>query len=109
MKYRQTLIVMFIILPVSLMLLLLNSCASTPYHEDTQQYIDSSTITATIKTKLLADPDIRSLSISVTTFKDRVTLTGVVDSYAEKKQAVEIARRVHGVKSVTDALIIGHH
>jgi osmotically-inducible protein OsmY len=63
-------------------------------------------ITGVIKTKMLADTTVGGLKIDVDTKDGIVTLTGNVNSAAEKRKAIEIARESDGVKSVTDRLKI---
>jgi hyperosmotically inducible protein len=72
--------------------------------ETAKQYVSGSTITADVKEKLLADSDIKSLHISVKTVKGVVTLTGKVETKAQKEKAAEIAKNVEGVKSVVNKL-----
>lgn len=64
-------------------------------------------LTASVKTKLLADTDVAGLKINVDTKNNIVTLTGTVSTAAEKKKAVQIARGTEGVKSVVDNLKVG--
>jgi hyperosmotically inducible periplasmic protein len=64
------------------------------------------TITATVKSKLLADPDTSGLRIEVDTKDRMVTLSGEVKSAAEKTEALQIARDTDGVVSVTDRLTV---
>lgn len=80
--------------------------ANTATNETAGQYIEGSTITANIKTRLLADPDVKSLNISVTTEKGVVTLSGSVESQAQVDKAVSIAKEVKGVNSVDNQLKI---
>jgi len=80
--------------------------ANTNNQETTTQYVKGSTITADIKTRLLADPDIKSLHISVTTKKDVVTLQGYVETQAQIDKAISIAKEVDGVTSVNNKLKI---
>jgi hyperosmotically inducible protein len=68
---------------------------------------NDATITASIKTKLLADDDVSGLKIDVDTTGGVVTLTGNVKTAAEKAEAIRIARETDGVKSVEDRLKIG--
>jgi len=68
--------------------------------------VDDASITAAVKTKFIADPAISGLSIDVDTKDNVVTLSGGVRSDAERKQAVEIAEKTNGVKSVVDHLKI---
>ena len=66
--------------------------------------IDDTTITTRVKTAMLNDPAVGGLSIDVDTFKGVVTLSGRVETQAEKNQALAIARRTSGVVEVKDAL-----
>jgi hyperosmotically inducible protein len=63
-------------------------------------------ITAAVKAKLLADPDTSGLRIDVDTKDQIVTLTGNVESQAEKKEALQITQSIEGVKSVTDRMTV---
>ena len=67
-------------------------------------------ITSEVKSALLADPDVGALHIDVDTNDRVVTLSGSVDSAAEKSRAVELAGRVNNVARVEDKLVIhpGH-
>jgi osmotically-inducible protein OsmY len=86
--------------------LALGGCASTSQNESTGQYIDSSALTMKVKTKLLSDDSVKSLPITVKTYKDIVQLSGFVDNQYQKNKADEIARSVPGVRDVQDSLII---
>ena len=68
--------------------------------------LSDASLTATVKSKLLADPDTSGLRIDVDTKDKVVTLTGKVKSQAEKGEAVQIARNTEGVRSVNDQLSI---
>ena len=57
-----------------------------------------------IKSKLVAEPEIRSLNIDVDVHKGIVTLTGVVGDRYQKKRAMEIARATEGTHWVVDNL-----
>ena len=57
-----------------------------------------------IKSKLIAEPEIRSLNIDVDVHKGIVTLTGVVGDTYQKKRAIEIARATDGTRKVVDNL-----
>jgi hyperosmotically inducible periplasmic protein len=63
-------------------------------------------ITTAVKTKLLADTDVSGLKIDVDTKDGVVALSGNVNTPAEKRRAIEIARETKGVKSVKDQLKI---
>jgi hypothetical protein len=85
---------------------LLAGCVSAPSHESTGQYIDSSGITAKVKSDFLADPKIKSLPITVNTYKNVVQLSGFVTSKTQEDRAVSIASAVPGVRSVKNDLIV---
>ena len=61
-------------------------------------------VTAKIKSKMVLDDLVKARNIHVETTGTVVTLTGVVDSEAERKRAVELAKETEGVTSVIDHL-----
>ena len=61
-------------------------------------------IATVIKTRLLMDSDISGFDIDVDVEQGNVTLTGTVDSYAERDLAVEIAKNATDVTDVEDNL-----
>ena len=70
------------------------------------QTIDDATITASVKTKLLADERTKGFDINVDTAKGVVTLTGGADSEASKQAAAKIAAGTKGVKGVNVNLTV---
>ena len=75
-------------------------CASTPKSEGTGEYVDDTVITTKVKAAVFNEPSLKSAEINVETFKGVVQLSGFVNSQADINKAVEVARGVHGVKSV---------
>jgi osmotically-inducible protein OsmY len=75
-------------------------CASTAKHEGTGEYIDDSVITSKVKAMIFDEPTLKSGEINVETFKGVVQLSGFVSSQANIDKAVEVARKVNGVKMV---------
>jgi hyperosmotically inducible periplasmic protein len=67
---------------------------------------DDAAITAKVKAALLAEPDLKSLGISVDTRDATVTLSGSVDSDMIRDRAKQIAMATEGVKNVVDNLSI---
>lgn len=67
---------------------------------------DDATITAKVKTALIAEPGLKGMAIDVDTSNNVVSLTGAVQSDAAKMQAEQIARRTEGVKEVKNNLTI---
>ena len=57
-----------------------------------------------IKSKLVAEPEIRSLNIDVDVHKGIVTLTGVVGDTYQRKRAIQIAKATDGTRWVVDNL-----
>jgi hyperosmotically inducible protein len=57
-----------------------------------------------IKSKLIVEPEMRSLNIDVDVHKGVVTLTGIVESRIQKKRALEIARTTENTVRVVDNL-----
>ena len=68
--------------------------------------IDDQAILASVKTKLLADPDVSGLDINVDVFKSAVQLRGYVKTQHEIDRAIQIASGVGGVKSVESKLVL---
>ena len=72
----------------------------------TGQVVTDAEITSAVKTKLLADTQVGGLKIDVDTEHGVVTLTGPVNSTAEKTQALHLARETKGVKKVVSKLTL---
>ena len=68
--------------------------------------VDDASITAKVKTAVLAEPGLKSLQIGVDTVNGVVTLSGAVDTPELKDRATNIAQGVDGVRSVIDNLAI---
>jgi hyperosmotically inducible protein len=66
--------------------------------------IDDATTTTRVKTALLNDPVIDATRIDVDTSAGIVTLKGVVKSKEEEAKAIELTRRVAGVRDVKSLL-----
>ena len=66
--------------------------------------IKDGAVTAKIKSKMVLDARVKARNLHVETNGTVVTLTGVVDSEAERKHAVELAKDTEGVTSVIDHL-----
>ena len=61
-------------------------------------------ITSKVKSKLIADPEVKGVDIDVDTRNGVVTLTGAATSRALAAEAVKLARHTDGVKSVVDKI-----
>jgi osmotically-inducible protein OsmY len=81
-------------------------CAGGRTYESTGEYFDDSMVTSKVKASILGDSKLKLLQISVETFKGVVQLSGFVNSNAAATRAVDLARRVKGVKQVNNSLIV---
>ncbi len=70
------------------------------------QTIDDQAILTSVKTKLLADPDVSGLKINVDVFQGVVTLRGYVKNQSEINRAIELANATSGVKRVDSKLVL---
>jgi osmotically-inducible protein OsmY len=82
------------------------SCASTPAHQSTGEYVDDSVITAKVKALLAEDDFLKSFQISVETYQGTVQLSGFVNSQMAVDKAGQITTSVQGVKSIKNDLIV---
>lgn len=86
--------------------MLIAGCAGGPTHESTGEFLDDSVLTTKVKTTILGDSRLKLLQISVETYKGVVQLSGFVDSESAATRAVELTRKVKGVKSVNNSLVV---
>ena len=91
---------------ISALALSLAGCAMFSGRESAGQYVDDTTITSHVKGEILEDPKLKVLQINVETMQGVVQLSGFVDSRQSEDRAVELARRVKGVKSVKDDIVV---
>ena len=66
--------------------------------------LDDAGITARVKAKLLADPEVGGMYIDVDTLDGKVTLNGKVKSQDERAEAEKLARHTDGVKQVVNLI-----
>jgi hyperosmotically inducible protein len=84
----------------------LASCDTIQGRETAGQYVDDTTITSRIKTAILRDPTLSVMQIGVETLQGNVQFSGFVNSPDAKEKATVIARRIGGVKSITNDLVV---
>ena len=65
---------------------------------------DDAALAARVKQALVSDPELRSLPVSVATYRGVVQLSGYVDSEAQIQKAVTMTRGIAGVQSVSNDL-----
>lgn len=66
--------------------------------------LDDAAVTARVKARLVADPDVNAFHIDVDTVDGRVTLNGKVTSEHQRQEAEELASRTQGVVSVVNLI-----
>jgi hyperosmotically inducible periplasmic protein len=70
------------------------------------RYVDDRTITASVKSKLVAERASNLTRVDVDTSNQVVSLNGVVESPDQKRRAEELASQVSGVRKVNNNLQI---
>jgi hyperosmotically inducible protein len=79
-------------------------CAATATRESTGQFVDDAAITTKVKAAILDQPTLKLFDIHVATFNGTVELSGIVASQSTIDKAVEVARKVSGVKAVKNGM-----
>ena len=74
--------------------------------EKTGEFLSDSALTAKVKTALIAEDNLKSMSINVDTKDGVVTLTGELPTAASVTQAETATKAVKGVKSVHNNLTV---
>lgn len=74
-----------------------------------KRQLKDSEVTAAVKTRLAADPDVAAIDIDVDTLEGTVTLNGRVKTDKERMEALEVARGTEGARKVVDNLKVGDH
>lgn len=87
-------------------LLTTSGCAVSRGQETVGAYVDDTTITTQVKSRLFENPDVAGSSISVETLNGVVMLSGFAKSATEKATAEGIAKKVSGVKSVKNEIAV---
>jgi osmotically-inducible protein OsmY len=70
------------------------------------QVVDDATIVTKMNAALAVEPDLSALKINVDSTKGAVRLRGEVKSMALRRKAEDMARKIDGVKSVDNQLMI---
>jgi osmotically-inducible protein OsmY len=82
------------------------TAAATSKHQKPGEYVEDSVITGKVKAAVLEEPTLKSAEINVETYKGKVQLSGFVRSRTDINKAVQVARKVEGVKSVDNSMIV---
>lgn len=81
-------------------------CAVTRNQESVGAYIDDSAITTAVKARLVDNNQVDAAAISVETLKGNVMLSGFAKNTNEKTTAESLARKVDGVRMVTNQIVV---
>jgi hypothetical protein len=73
---------------------------------EAQRALGEMALQGKIKSKMALDDLVKAANINVDSSNGVVTLTGTVNSEAERTRALQLARETEGVKSVTDRLVV---
>jgi osmotically-inducible protein OsmY len=66
--------------------------------------LDDAAISARVKARLMADPDVNAFYIDVDTIDGRVTLNGKVEEAFQRDEAARLAQRTEGVREVVNMI-----
>jgi osmotically-inducible protein OsmY len=69
-----------------------------------REVLDDAAVSARVKARLVADPDVNAFHIDVDTIDGRVTLSGKVARAFQREEAERVAQRTEGVREVVNLL-----
>lgn len=83
-----------------------SSCTSPRSIDAIGGYVDDSSITSTVKSRMVEDKSVDAQAIGVETANGNVMLSGVARTNVEKSTAESIAIKVRGVKSLQNNIVV---
>ncbi len=84
----------------------LGACAVAEGRQSAGNYVDDATISTKVRTEIVKDPNLKLSQIDVHTMQGTVQLSGFVDNAQAKAQAGDVARKIDGVKSVKNDIVV---
>ena len=84
----------------------MSGCIAISSSESPQEFAEGSIITTSVKTRLASTSGLESLSISVSTLKGAILLSGFVKSEEQKRLAGHVAETTEGVKKVINHIVV---
>lgn len=90
----------------AVVLLTTAGCAVTRGQESVGAYVDDTAITTAVKARFVENKLVDAVSISVETLKGAVVLSGFAKNMAEKTTAEALARKVDGVRTVKNDILV---
>jgi hyperosmotically inducible protein len=85
---------------VVITVLILMGCTAMAGRQSVGEAVDDTTITAKVKSSLLADSVVSGSVIDVDTTNGAVSLNGIVRSEQERQRAIQLAQNTQGVRVV---------
>lgn len=70
------------------------------------EVVDDSTLTSTIKSSLLADPEVKDVDVKIEAHNGEVMLSGFVDNQAQMDRVVMFAWMAEGIKKVDNKMSV---
>ena len=71
-----------------------------------EKALDDAAVTAKVKSALIAEPNLKAMSINVDTTGGVVTLKGTTENFEQKQRAEQLAGTIEGVRSVRNELLV---
>jgi osmotically-inducible protein OsmY len=84
----------------------LPACSAIEGRQSAGEYVDDASIATKVRTAIVGDPDLKLRQIDVNVMDRVVQLSGFVDSAAQKARATDVAKRVDGVRSVKNDIVV---
>jgi osmotically-inducible protein OsmY len=84
----------------------LPACSAIEGRQSAGEYVDDASIATRVRTAIVGDPDLKLRQIDVNVMDRVVQLSGFVDSAAQKARATDVAKRVDGVRSVKNDIVV---
>lgn len=89
-----------------LIAVLLLFALAAPVFPFSDKPVDDGVITDRVRQRLVSDPEVKGSAVEVDTKDGVVTLSGKVENGRAKEKAEKLAKKVSGVKSVVNKLVV---
>ncbi len=85
---------------------ILQGCVAVSHGESPEQFMNSSIITASVKTRLANTAGLETLGLSVQTLNGDILLSGFVQNERQKVAAGRVAENTQGVRKVINNIVV---
>lgn len=82
------------------------ACSAIDGRQSAGEYVDDAGIATKVRTAIVADPQLKLRQIDVNVMDKVVQLSGFVDNPQEKSRAADVAKRIDGVRSVKNDIVV---